>query len=153
RLRPDTDELSLCFDPTSGAVGDFDEGETLFDGDQPSAANKAILEFCEQIEAAGLRTNAFIEDLVKSDLLMDGEVAIQPEGSDQPFVYRGFRMIDEEKLRNLRGDELKKMNQNGMLPLLYAQLFSLSQMRDVFARQMQQGKAPAQVPQPAPETV
>jgi hypothetical protein len=153
KLRPDSDELSLCYDPTSGAVGDFEEGEPLFDGDQPSDATKAILEFCEQFEAAGLRTSAFIEDLVKSDLLMDGEVAIQPEGFEQPFVYRGFRMVDEEKLRNLRGDELRKMNQNGMLPLIYAHLFSLSQMRDVFARQMQQGKAPAQVPQPAPATV
>jgi hypothetical protein len=45
------------------------------------------------------------------------------------------------------------MNQNGMLPLVYAHLFSLSQMRDVFAKQMQQGKAPSQVPQPAPATV
>ncbi len=153
KLRPDSDELSLCYDPTSGAVGDFDEGEPLFDGDQPSAATKAILEFCEQFEAAGLRTGAFIEDLVKSDLPMDGEVAIQPEGDEQPFVYRGFRMIDEEKVRNLRCDELRKMNQSGMLPLIYAHLFSLSQMRDVFARQMQQGKAPAQVSQPAPATV
>ena len=57
---------------------------------------------------------------------MDGEVAIQPEGFEQPFVYRGFRMVDEEKLRNLRGDELRKMNQNGMLPLIFAHLFSLS---------------------------
>jgi hypothetical protein len=153
KLRQDSDELSLCYDPTSGAVGDFEEGELLFDGDQPSPATKAILEFCEQFEAAGLRTNAFIEDLVKSDLLMDGEVAIQPEGFDQPFVYRGFRMVDEEKVRNLRGDELRKMNQSGMLPLVYAHLFSLSQMRDVFARQMQQGKAPALAPQPAPATV
>jgi len=153
RLRPESDELSLCYDPTSGAVGDFDEGEVLFDGDQPSAATKAILEFCEQFEAAGLRTNAFVEELVKSDILMDGEVAIQPEGFEQPFVYRGFRMIDEDKIRNLRGDELRKMNQNGMLPLVYAHLFSLSQMRDVFARQMQQGKAPSLIPQPAPATV
>jgi hypothetical protein len=152
-LRPDSDELSLCFDPTAGAVGEFDDGEFLFDGDQPSAATKAILEFCEQFEAAGLRTNAFVEELVKSDLLMDGEVAIQPEGAEQPFVYRGFRMIDEEKIRNLRGDELRKMNQNGMLPLIYAHLFSLSQMREVFARQMQQGKAPSLIPQPAPATV
>lgn len=147
KLRPESDELSLCYDPTSGAVGEFDEGEMLFDGDQPSAATKAILEFCEQFEAAGLRTNAFVEDLVKSDLLMDGEVAIQPEGAEQPFVYRGFRMVDEDKIRNLRGDELRKMNQSGMLPLIYAHLFSLSQMRDVFARQMQQGKAPSLMPQ------
>ena len=150
RIRPDSDELSLCFDPTAGAVGEFDEGEALFDGDQPSPATLAILEFCEQFEAAGQRTAAFMEDLLKSNLLMDGEVAIQPEGFDQPFVYRGFRMIDEEKLRDVRGDELRKLNQNGMLPLLYAHLFSLSEMRNVFGRQMQQGKAPAAVPQPAP---
>ena len=149
RLRPDTDELSLCFDPTAGAVGDFEEGEALFDGDQPSEPTKAILNFCEQFETAGQRTAAFMEELKNSGLLMEGEVAIQPEGSEQPFIYRGFRMVDEEKLRDLRGDELRKMNQNGMLPLIYAHLFSLSQMRDVFGRQMKQGKAPVPAPQPA----
>jgi hypothetical protein len=149
RLRPDSDELSLCFDPAADAVGEFAEGEALFDGESPSEATKAILQFCEQFESAGQRTGAFMDELVKADLLMDGEVAIQPEGVQQPFVYRGFRMVDEEKLRNLRGDELRKMNQNGLLPLIYAHLFSLGQMRDVFARQMQQGKAPAQVQEPA----
>ena len=152
RLNPSSDELSLCFDSTSDAVGDFADGQPLFEGDQPSDATKAILEFCEQFETAGQRTAAFMEDLKKSGLLMDGEVAIQPEGYQQPFIYRGFQMIDEEKLRELRGDELRKMNQNGMLPLIYAHLFSLAQMRDVFARQMQQGKAPAQVQQPDPAT-
>ena len=149
RLRPDSDELSLCFDPNSGAVGDFKEGEPLFDGDQPSQATKAILEFCEQFETAGQRTAVFIEDLKKTGLLMDGEVAIQPEGADQPFVYRGFQMVDEEKLRELRGDELRKMNQSGMLALIYAHLFSLPQIREVFSRQVMQGKGPIAAPQRA----
>ena len=153
RLRPDSDELSLCFDPSADAVGDYKEGEALFDGDQPAEATKSILQFCEQFEAAGQRTGAFMEEINKMDLLMDGEVAIQPEGFDQPFVYRGFRMVDEEKLRNLRGDELRKMSQNGILPLIYAHLFSLTEMREVFGRQLQQGKAPAQMPQPTPENV
>jgi len=153
RLRPDSDELSLCFDATANAVGDFEEGQPLFDDDQPSEATKAILQFCEQFEAAGQRTGAFMEELNKMDMLMDGEVAIQPEGFEQPFVYRGFRMVDEEKLRNLRGDELRKLGQNGILPLIYAHLFSLTEMREVFGRQMQQGKAPAPVPQPTPENV
>ena len=153
RLRPDSDELSLCFDPSSNAVGEFEDGQALFDGDKPSEATTAILQFCEQFEAAGQRTGAFMEELSKADLLMDGEVAIQPEGAEQPFIYRGFRMVDEEKLRNLRGDELRRMNQNGILPLIYALLFSLSETRNVFGRQLQQGKAPAQVHQPAPETV
>ncbi len=149
RLRPDSDELSLCFDPTPGAVGDFEEGEPLFDGDQPSQATKAVLEFCEQFETAGQRTALFVEELKKAGLLMDGEVAIQPEGADQPFVYRGFQMVDEEKLREARGDELRKMNQNGMLPLIYAHLFSLPQIREVFSRQVMQGKGPVALPEKA----
>jgi hypothetical protein len=35
-----------------------------------------------------------------------------PRVPEQPFIYRGFQMIDEE-LRDLRGDELRKMAQNG----------------------------------------
>jgi hypothetical protein len=143
RLREGTDELSLCYDPTSEAIGDHEQGQPLFDGDQPSDATKAILQFCEQFEEAGQRTALFMAELAKSNLLMDGEVAIQPEGAAQPFVYRGFRMVDEEKLRQLRGDELRKMNQNGLLPLIYAHLFSLGQIREIFARQVQQGKGPA----------
>jgi hypothetical protein len=149
RLRPDSDELSLCFDPTAGAVGEFDDGEPLFDGDQPSQATNAILQFCEQFETAGQRTGAFVEELKKSGLLIDGEVAIQPEGSDKPFIYRGFQMVDEEKFRELRGDELRKMNQNGMLPLICAHLFSLSQIREVFSRQVMLGKGPIALPEQA----
>lgn len=143
KLQPDTDELSLCFDPTAGAVAEDADGQALFDGEQPSETTKNILAFCEQFEAAGQRTQAFMGDLQKSGLLMEGEVAIQPDGAAEPFLYRGFRMVDEEKLRELRGDELRKMNQSGMLTAIYAHLFSLSQIRDVFARQVQQGKGPA----------
>ena len=149
RLRPDSDELSLCFDNTVDAVGDFEDGEPLFNGDEPSEATKAILQFCEQFEQAGQRTQAFMEELKQADLLMDGEVAIQPEGAEQPFIYRGFQMVDEEKFRNLRGDELRKLNQNGVLPLIMAHLFSLSVIRDIFARQMTQGTGPANLQQPA----
>ena len=51
-------------------------------------------------------------------------------------------MVNEEKLRELRGDELRKINQNGILPLIYAHLFSLQLMRDVFSRQVSAGKMP-----------
>ena len=141
RLKPDSDELSLCFDPQSGGFNE-DDGEALFDGDQPTELTRNILAFCEQFETAGLRTQAFMTELKNSGLLMEGEVSIQPDGVEQPFLYRGFRMVDEEKLRELRGDELRKMNQSGMLPLIYAHLMSLALIRDVFFRQVDQGKGP-----------
>ena len=76
------------------------------------------------------------------ELLMDGEVAIQVPGNDQPFVYRGFQMVNEEKLRDMRGDQLRKINQSGMLPLIHAHLFSLQLTREVFQQQVEQGKMP-----------
>jgi SapC len=149
KLRPDGDELSLCFDPTSDAVGEFkDEGEALFDGETPTENTQNILKFCEDFEQAGARTHQFVEELNKAGLLMDGEVAIQQEGKEQPFVYRGFKMVDEDKLRDMRGDELRKMNQNGMLPLIHAHLFSLQLMRELFASQVAQGKVPQAVELP-----
>jgi hypothetical protein len=142
RLRPDADELSLCFDPTSEAIGAFDDGDRLFENGQPSQVTKSILDFAEQFEQAGARTQNFMNELREQDLLMEGEVTIQVEDGQQPFVYRGFQMINEEKLTALRGDQLRKMSQSGMLPLLYAHLFSLSLMREIFARQAQLGKTP-----------
>jgi SapC len=142
KLRPDTDELSLCFDPTSGAVGEFEEGIALFEDGKPSENTQNVLKFCEDFENAGAQTHAFVEELKKHDLLMDGEVSIQQEGQEKPYVYRGFKMIDETKLRDLRGDAVRKLNQNGILALIHAHLFSLQLMREIFALQVSQGKVP-----------
>ena len=142
RLTPEAQELSLCFDPTSDMVGEFDDGNALFEDGKPSQATNEILKFCEEFELSAQRTVAFVKELTDADLLMEGEVSIQPTGSDQPFVYRGFQMINEEKIRELSGDDLKRMNQNGMLPLIMAHLFSLAVIRDVFGRQVMQGKGP-----------
>lgn len=148
RLNPQSEDLSLCFDPTSDAIGKFDEGDALFKDGQPTEPVNNVLEFCKNFEEAGQRTGFFIEELKKADLLMEGEVAIQPEGSDKPFVYRGFQMIDENKLRELRGDVLRKMTQNGILALIFAHLFSLQLMREIFAEQVRSGKMPQVVELP-----
>lgn len=144
KLQQDSDELSLCFDPTAGGIGEFDEGLELFDGEgQPSEGTKGVLQFCERFEEAGARTKAFMEELEKNELLMDGEIAItQNDNPDKPFVYRGFKMVNEEKLREIRGDQLRTWNQNGLLILIYAHLFSLDLMRMIFSRQVAQGKGP-----------
>lgn len=149
RLQPDSEDLSLCFDPTSGALGKFDEGDALFVDGQPSEQVQAVLEFCKNFEESGQRTGLFMDELKKADLLMDGEVAIQQEGNDKPYVYRGFQMVDENKLRELRGDVLRKLMQNGILGLIFAHLFSLQLMREVFAEQIKSGKMPLNTELPA----
>ncbi|MEJ2410978.1 MAG: SapC family protein [Novosphingobium sp.] len=144
KLRPDSEELSLCVDPTSDLVGEIEEGQPLFEGTEPTETTKNMLQFCENFEIAGSKTGNFMAELQKHGLLMDGELNIDT-GDGKPFNYRGFQMIDENKLREVRGDVLRQWNQNGLLPLIYAHLFSLELVRDIFGRQMAQGKMPQPV--------
>ena len=144
KLQPDKEEMSLCFDPSADVVGEFAEGEQLFVDGQPTEHTKGVLNFCEKFEEAGARTQAFVKELKDADLLMEGEVAIsQNDKPDQPYIYRGFRMVNQEKLRQLDAEKLKNWNEIGLLPLIYAHLFSLDLMRFIFAKQTEQGKGPA----------
>lgn len=150
RLSPDTEELSLCFDPTSEVVGDFSEGEALFNEDNtPSEHTQSILNFCEGFEQAGQRTKSMTDELQKHGLLMEGEVAIERNTDPgKPYIYKGFSMIDQNKLREVDGETLSRWNKDGMLPLIYAHLTSLDLMRIIFGRQEKQGKLPAPTPAP-----
>ena len=144
KLRPDADEMSLCFDPSSDILGDFKDGEALFAEGQPSEHTKGVLEFCEKFEEAGARTQAFMSELAAADVLMDGEVAIQQnDRPDQPYIYRGFKMVNQDKLKEIDTEKLKAWHENGILPLIYAHLMSLDLMRVIFAKQAEQGKGPS----------
>jgi hypothetical protein len=144
KLQQGNEDMSLCFDPTANLIGQFDEGLALFDdAGQPTEYTQGVLEFCRRFEEAGQRTKVFMEELTKLDILMDGEIAItRNDMPDKPFIYRGFRMVDEAKLRELPTETLDGIAKNGMLMLIYAHLFSLNLMRTVFERQAAQGKVP-----------
>ena len=140
------EELSLCYDPTSDLIGETDEGEPLFDGDKPSETLNEILKFCEDFEIAAQRTQAFVKELEAMDLLIDGEVTIQPEGAAAALPLPRLPHGRRGEVPRPERRELRKINQNGILPLIIAHLFSLPLMREVFGRQMQQGKVPAAEP-------
>ena len=143
KLSPEATDLSLMFDPTSGAIGEFDEGERMFDDEgNTTDATKRVLDFCQHFEQAAQRTQAFLNELKDNGILMDGEVAIQREGEEQPFIYRGFKMVDQDKLRELSDEKILEWHKNGILMLIHAHIYSLDLMRTIFARQTSQGKAP-----------
>lgn len=155
KLQPGSEDMSLCFDPSANLLGAFDQGLALFDAaGEPTEYTKGVLDFCRRFEEAGQRTKLFMEELAKLDVLMDGEIAItRNDMPDKPFIYRGFRMVDENKLRELAAAKLEELSKNGMLMLIYAHLFSLNLMRTVFERQLAQGKVPMTgdgAPAPAP---
>ncbi|TAD74328.1 MAG: multidrug transporter [Sphingomonadales bacterium] len=144
KLQQGSDDMSLCFDPSANLLGKFDEGLALFDGEgKPTEYIEGVLDFCRRFEESGQRTKLFMDELIKLDILMDGEIAItRNDMPDTPFIYRGFRMVDESKLRELPAATLEELAKNGMLMLIYAHLFSLNLMRNIFERQLMQGKVP-----------
>ena len=145
RLNQDSEDMSLCFDPSAGVVGKHDEGQALFDGEKPTEYTNSVLEFCRRFEESGQRTKAFLEELKKLDILMDGEIAItRNDMPETPFVYRGFQMVDEKKLRELPAETVDALNKSGMGMLIHAHLFSMNLMRALFERQSAQGKVPTQ---------
>jgi hypothetical protein len=132
KLQPEADVLSLVFDDSWGLLSETGT-QKLFDGTEPSEITKGVLQFCEQFEQAIARTKSFMDELEKLGLLMDGQAQIQNPGMPQPATFQGFRMVDEQKLQNIRGDQARKMVGNGMMGLVYAHLFSLSQMRELYS--------------------
>lgn len=126
--------LTLCFDPTSGIVTADGENK-LYDGTAPSETTKGILNFCEQFEQAVANTKMFMDEIVKLDLVMDGEVKIENPNMAQPAVYKGFRMISDEKFRNIRGDKARQLVQSHAMDLIYAHMFSLQLIGGLFERQ------------------
>jgi len=51
-------------------------------------------------------------------------------------------MVNQEKLRDMRGDVLRGWAQSGLLPLVYAHIFSLDLMSTIFGKQVEQGVGP-----------
>lgn len=148
KLNQGSEDMSLCFDPEAGVVGKAQkDGQALFeaDGDEHKATQYTndVLEFCRRFETSGQRTKAFLDQLSEMDLLMEGEIAItRNDMPDKPFVYRGFRMVNEEKLRDLPTEKVEELNKSGMLMLIHAHLFSMNLMRVIFEKQSALGKVP-----------
>lgn len=153
KITEESEELSLCFDPETDLIGEFAEGEPLFVDDKPSETTNAVIKFCEEFEMSAQRTVQFVKELQDRGLLMDGEVSINLGEGQQPYVYRGFQMVNEEKFRALPDSDLRALHDNGILTLVTAHLFSLALIREIFGRQMEQGKVPPQaVPIGAPNS-
>ena len=57
----------------------------------------------------------------------------------------GFALHVNLQVRSL-DEQLRKWNENGILALIFAHLFSLELMRVIFAKQVAQGKGPGAIP-------
>lgn len=118
-----SDAFALCVDQGAEALSDGADGN-LFEGDQPSELTNSIMEFCSAYERSFKKTRAFAAELAKHDLFTDGSVRLSVDGKSLNLT--GFRLISEDKVRNLPDEILLGLSKNGWMGAIYAHILSVA---------------------------
>jgi hypothetical protein len=129
---PGSTQLTVCIDSAFDGINQS-TGEALFDAegkDTPymQTMQKFMLDFHNDMQ----RTAAFAKRLVELDLLVERNIEFQI-GTEQ-FNLRGFKVIDESKLRQLSPTVAQELFASGALGWIYAHLLSLNNVSKLGAR-------------------
>lgn len=132
---PDRNDLGLAIDAAGAFVAcGGGEGESLFEGGEPSSATRRALEFCRAFHESFLATQHFGQALSDAGLLIDRQVdATLPSG--RKLGVTGFRIIDVETLAKLPDETVVTWHRNGWLAMIHCHLASLYHFTDLLARQ------------------
>ena len=106
----------------------------IFEGDSLSKFAQDAVTFTQRYEEDRRITQQFCQTLRAYDLLsiQTGQYAVRDGIEPQSFAtYVG---VDENKLKNLADDKFLELRNNGILPLLYAQMMSMGNWRSVIQR-------------------
>jgi SapC len=121
----------LAFDDKAGWIMQSG-GQSLVGPDgQPTQRLKHIVEFQQNFQLLAERTASVSRALLDAGLLEQGNLRVQPPGSqnqNEAKTVQGFLLVSEKKLRELDGAALHKLQQADALPLAYAQLLSLGSL-------------------------
>lgn len=132
----------LCIDDESGLVTPASYGgEAFFDADgNPGTTLKGIIELLQHAESSRQVTGAAIEALAAAGLISEWPITVSgPEG---PKKLGGLFRIDEAALNRLSDEAFVAFRKNQALPLAYAQLMSMTQVRQFTELQKQQQASP-----------
>jgi hypothetical protein len=127
---PDT--FAVCVDAPFLATGN--DGLNLFEeSGEDAPALKRALGYLADYQAAVQRTQAFMQQLRESQLLVPRTIRVErPDSAAQ--TLSGLHVVDEERLHKLAGKDLAKLSKTGALGLLYAHVMSLGNIQRLSAR-------------------
>jgi hypothetical protein len=121
---PNSDRLVLCVDES---CAHFEQNSTqpFFVDGKPSENLQRALKFNEMFHANLQDTRAFGEWLEKNEMLEE-KMARADLPNGQSYTLRGFRLINPEKVRDLKDEQVLELHKRGWLPLLHFHFQSLS---------------------------
>jgi hypothetical protein len=127
--RADDGRQLLCVDETSGLVTSGPTGERFFEDDNTlSTALRRVMDFLTKIEQQRAGTTAACAALAARDLIEPWLIARKGERGESKNVEGLFRM-NEGALNALNDEAFLGLRKSGALPIAYAQLLSMQQLR------------------------
>ncbi len=106
----------------------------LFNNGEPSDMTKQAIDFCKNYEEDRHRTNAFAEQMKTLDIVKGQSAQFTPVGESEPRTFAEYLSIEEAALKDLPGDKLIELRDNGSLPILYAMVMSMANWRNLLQR-------------------
>ncbi|HEX3915968.1 MAG TPA: SapC family protein [Caulobacteraceae bacterium] len=146
-------QLVVCIDRNASMLGE-DYDLAFFDekGEATDYTNGCV-QFCNDFETEGRRTEAFINVLKELDLFEIKRANFTPvnpdgtPGAPQPIAE--YFSVSEEKLKALPEAKLKELVGNGAIAQIYAHLMSLTGWDRLIALAIARGAAVVGAPPPA----
>ncbi|MEM6414571.1 MAG: SapC family protein [Pseudomonadota bacterium] len=106
----------------------------LFEDSEPSQFTKDAVDFTQKYEQDRQMTQRFVDEVKKLELINGQTAQYTPTGETSPVSFAQYIGTDESKLKNLDADKTIALRDNGILPLLYAQLMSMGHWRTLVTR-------------------
>jgi hypothetical protein len=122
-------QLVVCIDRASSLLGEDCELPFFDEKGEATAYTNGCIEFCNNFETEGRRTESFINLLKELDLFEVKRATMTPANPDgtagEPQPLAEYFAVSEEKLRALPAEKLKELMENGAVAQVYAHLTSL----------------------------
>lgn len=122
-------QLVVCIDRASSLLGEDCELPFFDEKGEATAYTNGCIEFCNNFETEGRRTESFINLLKELDLFEVRKATMTPTNADgtagEPQPLAEFFAVSEEKLKALPAAKLKELIDNGAVAQIYAHLTSL----------------------------
>lgn len=117
-------DFTVCIDESYDGLSET-EGTPLFDEEgKESELVSRMLAFLRDSLTEHERSRRLVERLVALDLLTVKSMQVQ-DRSGKKYALQDFRMVDENKLRELDNDVIGELHRIGYLGCIYAHLVSL----------------------------
>jgi SapC len=126
------DNGMLAFDAKAAMLQPGPDKEKLLEADgKPTKAMQQVIEFQKRFLAGALKTEKVVKSLFEANVLEESGLTVPVADGDKPVKIQGFMVVNEQKLNNLKADELEKLHRDNALGLAYAQLFSMNSLRNL----------------------